>query len=80
MLDTYKELRDNKQILIGQTTDTATKVSPPRLITISGPATIEMKSVQNFLESEMLHRNLTQPKLIVRRRSRANIQMMRRPQ
>ena len=41
MLDTYKEMRDNK-ILIDQV---KAKVSPPRIITISGAATIEIKRI-----------------------------------
>ena len=39
MLDTYKEMRDNK-ILIDQV---PIEVSPPRILTISGAATVEIK-------------------------------------
>ncbi len=75
MLDTYKEMRDNK-ILIGQG---AANNSPPRILAKSGATTIEIKSVHQSANHQTITRNLTQPKLVHIQRNRAKIQMLRRP-
>ena len=57
MLDTYKEMREKKFLI--SDTGSGAQVSPPRLITVSGAGTIQIKQEKRFCGNEGLTRNYT---------------------